>query len=206
MTTHRTPADTGSDEAVYAPLTRSVRQLIDATIRSEVDDETINKARSLVDQATELLASLQMPGSFGVRVTADGKPAACGNVAIGLRNPIAPPLAIQQDADGTIHTDVELGAGYEGPPGHVHGGVCALILDHVLGATAHLPGQPAFTGTLTIRYLRPTRLGQLHAEARVDRVERSKTFAVGHISDVDGVTVEAHGVFIRPKGVAQDAH
>lgn len=201
MTDHLAPVDAEHDSVVFAPLARSVRALIDATIRTEVDDDTVERARALVDQATELLAAVQMPGSFGVRRTVDGNTAAWGNAAIGLRNPVAPPLVIRNDADGAVRTDVELGAAYEGPPNQVHGGVCALILDHVLGATAHRPDRPAFTGTLTIRYLRPTYLGRLHAEARIDREDASKTFAVGHISDADGVTVEAHGVFIRPKTV-----
>ncbi|WP_406815725.1 PaaI family thioesterase [Mycobacterium sp. M23085] len=129
----------------------------------------------------------------------DGKTIVAGNVAIGPHNPIAPPLVVQRDPDGGVHADVHLGAGYEGPPGHVHGGMCALILDHVLGATSHQPGKPAYTGTITVRYLRPTRLGALRAEARVDRVDGSKTYATGHLSNVDGVTVEANGVFITPR-------
>ena len=72
----------------------------------------------------------------------------------------------------------------------------ALILDHILGATAHKPGHPAYTGTLSLRYVRGTRLGELHAEARVVRLDGVKTFAVGHIADSEGVTVEAEGVFI----------
>jgi 3-oxosteroid 1-dehydrogenase len=112
---------------------------------------------------------------------------------------LAPPLVIHHDPDGRVHTDVELGAAYEGPPGHVHGGVSALILDHVLGATAHQPGKPAFTGTITVRYLRPTPLGTLHAEARVNRIDGTKTYAVGHLSNADGITVEADGVFITPR-------
>jgi hypothetical protein len=43
----------------------------------------------------------------------------------------------------------------------------------------------------------------LHAQARVERHDGAKTFARGHISDADGQTVEAHGVFIRPKGKRQ---
>jgi hypothetical protein len=39
----------------------------------------------------------------------------------------------------------------------------------------------------------------LHAEARIVRTEGIKTFAVGHLADSDGVTVEAEGVFITPK-------
>ncbi len=54
-------------------------------------------------------------------------------------------------------------------------------------------------GTITVRYLRPTRLGALRAEARVERIDGSKTYATGHLSTVDGVTVEAEGVFITPR-------
>lgn len=106
---------------------------------------------------------------------------------------------IHHEADGSVHTEFELGAAYEGPAGHVHGGVCALILDHVLAAPAHQPGKPAVTGTITVRYVRPTRLGRLRAQARVDRVEGAKTYVVGNIADAEGATVEASGVFIRPK-------
>lgn len=192
------PVDRVRGAALYGPLTESVRRLIDVTIRSEADEETVHATRALIDEAADLLAARLMPGSFGVQPTLDGGTVVWGNVAIGLRNAIAPPLVIVRGTD-SVHADVDLGAAYEGPPGHVHGGVCALILDHVLGATAHQPGLPAFTGTITVRYLRPTRLGRLRAEAHVDREEGAKTFAVGHISDGDGVTVEAEGVFIRPQ-------
>jgi acyl-coenzyme A thioesterase PaaI-like protein len=63
--------------------------------------------------------------------------------------------------------------------------------------------RPAVTGTLTLRYLRGTRLGQpLRAEARVDRVDGAKTFAVGEITDAEGATVTAEGIFIQPKKFA----
>jgi acyl-coenzyme A thioesterase PaaI-like protein len=176
-----------------------VRRLIDVTIRSEADEGAVAKALALVDQTVEVLSTRLMHESFGMRTNHDGKNVVWGNVAIGLRNPIAPPRVVQHDAAGGVHADVHLGAGYEGPPGHVHGGMCALILDHVLGATAHQPGKPAYTGTLTVRYLRPTRLGPLRAEARVERIDGTKTYAVGHLHNVDGVTVEAEGVFITPR-------
>jgi acyl-coenzyme A thioesterase PaaI-like protein len=180
-------------------LTQSVRRLIDVTIRSEADEAAVARALALVDHTVDLLSTRLLPGSFGARTNPDGSTVVAGNVAIGLRNPIAPPLVIQHDEAGGVHTDVHLGAGYEGPPGHVHGGMCALILDHVLGATAHRPGKPAYTGTLTVRYLRPTRLGALRAEARVERIDGGKTYATGHLSNGDGVTVEAEGVFITPR-------
>jgi acyl-coenzyme A thioesterase PaaI-like protein len=178
-----------------------VRRLIDATIRTRVDSAAIAAATDHIESATAQLSDVMMPGSFGVQSGPDGAAIAWGNVVIGLRNPVAPPLVIHHGPDRSVHADFELGAAYEGPPGHVHGGVCALILDHVLGATAHLPGKPAYTGTLTVRYLRGTPLGRhLRAEAHIDRIEGTKTFAVGHIADETGVTVQAEGVFIHPRG------
>lgn len=193
------PVDPELGRTLYAPFTGSVRRLIDVAIRSEADDESFRAAKELIDTAAELLTTRAMAESFGVRHTTEGGTVAWGNAAIGLRNAIAPPLVIHHEGQ-RVYTEVELGAAYEGPPGHVHGGVCALILDHLLGATAHQPGRPAYTGTITIQYLRPTKLGHLHAEAHVHREESSKTFAVGHISDAEGITVQAEGVFIRPKG------
>jgi acyl-coenzyme A thioesterase PaaI-like protein len=186
--------------SAHEALTASVRRLIDATIRTQVDVRTIAAVKDKINWATEQLSGALIHGSFGVQQTPGGQSIALGNVVIGTRNPIAPPLVIRDDADGTVNTDFVLGAAYEGPPGHVHGGVCALILDHVLGATAHLPGKPAYTGTLTLRYLRGTPLGQpLRAQARVDRIDGTKIFAVGHIADGEGVTVQAEGVFIHPR-------
>ena len=58
--------------------------------------------------------------------------------------------------------------------------------------------RPTFTGTLTMRYRRGTPLGPLHLEGHIDREEGRKVFVVATISDADGVTVEADGVFIEP--------
>lgn len=185
---------------VHEALAASVRRLIDATIRTEVDASAIAAATDKIDAATAQLSDTLMPGSFGVQLTPNGQSIASGNVVIGRRNPVAPPLVIHNSSEGAVHTDFVLGAAYEGPPGHVHGGICALVLDHVLGATAHQPGKPAVTGTLTLRYLRGTPLGQpLRAQAHVDRIDGAKIFAVGHIADANGVTVQAEGVFIHPR-------
>lgn len=185
--------------AIYQPLAESVRDLIDATIRTEVDAETVAAVKADIDAATAHLRSNQTDGPFGVRYTTGGDRMAWGNPVIGIRNPIAPPLKIQRDADGRVYTDFHLGAAYEGPPGHVHGGVAALVLDHVLGEVAANAENPRFTGTITMRYLRTTRLGRVHAEARITRTDGVKAYAAGHLADEEGITVEAEGVFIQPK-------
>ena len=183
----------------YEPLTQSVRDLVDATIRTEVDADVVADAKAAIDAATARLRARQLDGAFGVRFGVDGDQMPWGNAVIGMRNPIAPPLVIHKDSTGRAFTQFHLGAAYEGPPGHVHGGVAALILDHILGEAASSAERPRLTGTITLRYLRTTRLGPLRAEARIDRTEGVKTFAVGHLADDEGVTVQAEGVFIQPR-------
>lgn len=192
-------AECDEGRTLYEPLTRSVRLLIDATIRTEADVGPVVRARILVEEATRLLSGRLTTGSFGVRRARDGRGLPWGNAAIGLRNPIAPPLEVHTGADGSAWCEAELGAPYEGPAGHVHGGIAALVLDQVLGATAHRPGEPAVTGTLTVRYLAPLPLGRIRAEARVGRHEGIKTFTSGRITAGGAVAVAAEGVFIRPR-------
>ncbi len=185
--------------AIYEPLAQSVRELIDATIRTQVGAAAVAAAKSEIDSATARLRSQQLDGTFGVRYLTTGERMAWGNAVIGIRNPIAPPLAIEHDDSGKSWCDFYLGAAYEGPPGHVHGGVAALILDHLLGEAASDGVNPRLTGTISFRYVRATRLGQLHAEATTTRIDGVKTFAAGYLADEEGVTVEAEGVFIQPR-------
>lgn len=196
--------DFGELESVYAPLAESLRRLIDISIRTEAGAAAVAAATSKIDSAAAELSGALKPRPFGVHRNPDGQTIAWGNAVVGLRNPIAPPLVIHHEPDGLVWSEFVLGAAYEGPPDTVHGGVCALVLDHVLGATAHQPDKPAFTGTLTLRYRRPTALGRpLRAQAHVERVEGVKTFAVGHLADEHGVTVEAEGIFIHPRPAAE---
>jgi len=122
---------------------------------------------------------------------------------MGLRNAIAPLPRINQDPDGRVWADFHLHAAYEGPAGHTHGGVSALVLDQLLGDAARVGGAPGMTGTLTLRYRNRTPLGDLHGEAKLDRVEGRKAFVTGHISGPDGICVEAEGIFIAPREVVE---
>lgn len=196
--------DMGRLQALYEPLAQSVRELIDATVRTQADAGVVAAAKAEIDSATVRLRQNQLDGTFGVRYLASGERMAWGNAVIGIRNPIAPPVVIHRDDSGKAWCDFHLGAAYEGPPGHVHGGVAALVLDHLLGEAASDGVNPRLTGTISLRYVRATRLGQLHAEATTTRIDGVKTFAAGHLADEEGVTVEAEGVFILPRW-ARDA-
>jgi acyl-coenzyme A thioesterase PaaI-like protein len=184
--------------ATYAPLTEAVRGLIDATVRTQADDDLIRRARTAIEAVTQSLLS-QRTRPPGVSYRVDGRPLPLGNAATGQCNPIAPPMVVRHEGDGRCWSEFVLGAAYEGPPNLVHGGVCALVLDHILGEAASQGlTQPLFTGTITMKYLRGTPLGPLRAEAFVEHSEGVKAFARGYLSDAAGVTVEAEGIFIKP--------
>jgi hypothetical protein len=186
--------------ALYGPLTDDVRELIELALRTDADPDSIDAARTAIRAANDVLRSRQRDESQLVRYSVGGRPVVWGNAVIGLRNAIAPPLTIHHDDDGTrCWSEFSLNSAYEGPPGLVHGGVCALVLDHVLGeaASAGLT-KPLFTGTLTVRFVRGTPLGRLRADAAVERTEGVKSFVSGHLSDGEGITVEAEGIFIKP--------
>ncbi|OJZ73334.1 thioesterase [Mycobacterium paraffinicum] len=183
--------------ALYAPLADAVRQLIDATIRTETDDDVVAKARGEIEAVTELLRQRIRP--VGVSFRVEGRTLPLGNAVVGLCNPIAPPVVVRHDGDGRCSSEFVLGCAYEGPPGLVHGGVSALILDHLLGeAASDGLSKARYTGTISVKYLRGTPLGPLRCDAWIDRAEGVKVFARGTISDATGVTVEAEGVFIEP--------
>ena len=200
----RTPEQIEHETELYGALADEVRRLADASIRTEVDDDTVRDVTAQLREIADRLQVRQASGPYGIRFDDEGHGRPWGNAVVGLRNPVAPPLDVRREKlgeqRGRAWAKFRLGAAYEGPPGLVHGGVSALILDQMLGEACGAAGVPGMTGTLTLKYRRPTPLGELSAEARVDRVEEIKTWATGAISDADGnVCVEAEGVFILSK-------
>ena len=85
------------------------------------------------------------------------------------------------------------------PFGLVHGGVSALLLDHLMGATASAGfTRVAMTGTLTLRYVAPLPLGEVRLAGRVAEDDGRKVVVTATIGTPDRVAVEATGLFIVP--------
>jgi acyl-coenzyme A thioesterase PaaI-like protein len=188
------------ERVLYGGLADSIRDLADASLRTTVAAEVVSEVRAEVVRLTARLRTEEIPGSFGVSLSSSGHVRGHGNAVVGLRNPVAPPLVIEKSADGRAWSSFELGALYEGPPGMVHGGVAALVLDQLLGEAAAAGGSPGMTGTLNLRYEQNTPLGACSGEAWVDRVEGVKTIVKGELRRADGErTVSAEGIFILPR-------
>lgn len=116
---------------------------------------------------------------------------------IGLGNPIAPPMRLEAEDEGTLVGRVTFGAQYEGPPGCVHGGYIAAAFDEVLGSAQNLAGKSGLTAKLEVDYRSPTPLHtELVFRARVDRVEGRKKFTSATLHAGDRLCAEATALFV----------
>lgn len=78
----------------------------------------------------------------------------------------------------------------EGPPGHVHGGAIATMIDTVTGTLATILSGPVMTANLNINYRSPIPLGStLLIESTLDKKEGRKTFISCKVTSTDGSKV-----------------
>ena len=119
--------------------------------------------------------------------------------ATGWSNAVAPGMHFWREGE-RVHARVTHDWSYEGPLGHLHGGVIALLFDQLLGFAQRLVGGIGLTGTLAIRYHHLTPLNKtLSLVAEVKRVEGRKKFMVGEIWADDVRTASCEGLFIERK-------
>ncbi len=181
-------------------LTQAVRHLIDAILtRDDVTDEVLRDAAiATEDLAAQIAGSPHEAKARGRRVPSERTHGdyLTRSPIVGQVNPVAPPLEWEVRS-GRIFGRGIYHAAYEGPPGYVHGGWIALTFDEILGMANVASGNPGMTGTLKIRYRRPTPLHkEVTFEGWTEKVEGRRITALGTMS-VDGVvTAEAEGLFV----------
>jgi acyl-coenzyme A thioesterase PaaI-like protein len=126
----------------------------------------------------------------------------------GPGSPVAPPLVVTEASDGRVTGRATVGKPHEGPPGLVHGGVVATLLDHVLARAVRVAGRGGLTATLTVRYRRPVPLGvPLLLTAESGKADGRRTRATARLVTEDApdtVLAEAEGLFValRPERAA----
>lgn len=124
---------------------------------------------------------------------------------IGPGHPLAPPIRIVRDGDRAVGS-ATFGHVYEGPPGCLHGGIVAAMFDMVLGAAASFGQRPTLTGTLSVRYRRPTPLGEpIRFVGWIDREEARKTITKGESWCGDELLAESEAIFVVIDTVRYDA-
>jgi acyl-coenzyme A thioesterase PaaI-like protein len=90
---------------------------------------------------------------------------------------------------------------FEGPPGLLHGGFVAAMLDALLSTLVQAQGIRAVTVKLDVRYLRAVEIGaELDLRGIVNPVEGRKIKASGWIRADDDLIAEAEALFITIPG------
>ena len=116
----------------------------------------------------------------------------------GRSNPIAPPLHLEM-SEGITRAWAVWSDAYEGPPGCLHGGFVAAAFDDLMGLAQMASGKAGYTGTLTVKMIKPTPLFQrIDYEAWLDRVEGRKIWCKATARRGDELLGEAEIVFISP--------
>ncbi len=191
-----------SRRAALRRLADAMRQTIDLAMETDGEEgELLAAAESLEAFNGRLATAPRSRPLWGfAEASTSGNPRGMydNSPISGLANPIAPPLQLQLTGDGrSVVGWVEFGIAYEGPPGHVHGGFVAAAFDEVLGMVQSATGNPGMTGTLIVRYRRPTPLHQrLEFRGHIERVEGRKIFTVATLWAGETLCAEAEGVFI----------
>ncbi len=189
-----TPNNEGIDAAVAA-----ARRVVEALLHT--GDRSVVEMAQVANQLDAVAEHLEQHAPTREERLVDmwsGEGVTRHDPVTGPQNAIAPPLHLSGLEDGSIEGRVVLGMAYQGPPGCAHGGISALLLDHTLGVANHWAGDSGMTGTLTLRYHRPTPLfEELHITARQESVDGRKIRTTGEISAGGEVCVSADGIFIN---------
>jgi acyl-coenzyme A thioesterase PaaI-like protein len=98
-----------------------------------------------------------------------------------------------------ILADVYFGKRAEGPPGRVHGGAIASVLDEAMGAAVWLSQNTGYTLKLEVEFLSPTPLCKnLQLNAWVEKIRGRKIKASASLHLSSGVEiVRANALFIK---------
>jgi acyl-coenzyme A thioesterase PaaI-like protein len=124
----------------------------------------------------------------------------------GTANESGLQLTFSLAPDGTVVSLVELSARFSGPPGYIHGGILATLMDEGMSKALRVRGPVAMTRHMEVDYLRPAPVETLlRLEARHLREEGRKHWCEAVLLDATGMALtRGKGLFIAldPEKVA----
>ena len=105
----------------------------------------------------------------------------------------------RRQADDALMGRVWFGPGTEGPPGRVHGGAVAALLDEAMGFSAWLVGHRVVAAHIEVDFRAMIPLAATASlEARVERVDGRKVHVRARLELPDGtLAAESTGLFIE---------
>ncbi len=193
--------------AAHSRLGAAIRRVVGAALRPDLDEAA---AEGLAERLEAIVASLPepAPSRYGEADVADYRSA--GPAAINRRgtHPIfgsVSPAGVDMvvEHEGTeLRIGVTFDARHEGMPGCVHGGHLMAGFDYALLQAAAVAAIGGPTGTLSVRFLRPTPIAvPLEYRTRVTAREGRRTTIRGELVRLDDGTVccEGEAVAVSPR-------
>lgn len=117
----------------------------------------------------------------------------------GPANPIGLRLEFLFAEDRSVVALPTVVDSFEGPPGFLHGGIIATLLDEAMSKAVRVHGFTAMTRQMEIDYLRPVHSGvPIRIEGRLLRSEGRKHWTEARIlNDKSSTLATAKGLFIE---------
>src|SRR4051794_18755029 len=152
-------------------VTDLARRLEAGTVRS--------KEESVLTLADFVTVNEGQPLPVAIGETMEFDPFSPGS---GRLHPASVGMTLRRDGDASVTAVVHVDPMFQGPPGRVHGGVVALLIDELMGAVNRIAGRRAYTAKLTV---------DLRAPAPID-MELTLRAWLHHIRDRK-ITIKAEG-------------
>jgi uncharacterized protein (TIGR00369 family) len=116
----------------------------------------------------------------------------------GQTNPAGLRLNFSIAADRTVVCNATISDNYEGPPGYLHGGIIATLLDEAMSKANRAHGVTAMTRQMQVEYLKPVpSASPIRIEGRVTRSEGRKHWTAAQIVSAEGsLLAQASALFI----------
>lgn len=206
MAAATTPYEPGSQEETYWEarnrLAAATRALNEKLVSTDIGPELAAALTQKIEDLTAELSQVDQVSGL-VDMAKRGKRGTIDNVMgelvamAGRSHPCSPELLWQEEPNRITGT-VTFGQTFEGPPGHVHGGWVAGVLDHLMGMTHVRTGHPGMTGGLSVRYLKPTPLNQaIEVSAQATELDERRTEVKATMRWGDSTTATAEAIFVR---------
>ncbi|WP_336969763.1 PaaI family thioesterase [Sphingobium aromaticiconvertens] len=145
----------------------ALRSLGYIVARGDLDVAALEAIEDVVERQLAAVAGVPDMGDRTEYMRASGIEGPRNRLALemsavaGRSNPSSLPLTLSYGDQNQLIGTFTPFACHEGPPGFLHGGLIAALFDEFLGLSqTELQRPPAMTGTLTVRYIKPTPLAR----------------------------------------------
>lgn len=182
-------------------------RLVDALRVSDAPPEILSQVRRQLGDALELLSAHSRAGPH-TQAVAEGQLYSDRRIMahelmpyspiIGRLNPVSPRLVFRLVGD-RLEGSGSFPVRFVGALQTVHGGMVAAALDEIMGLVNYLNGAGGFTGTMTVRYHRPTPIDtELVLVGEMLEHRGRKVQSRAEIRCGGELTASAEGLFICP--------